>query len=96
MCCPGGLHGTSQRDFQFCLKAHNGIAEYVMAGRIGKPEFVTKKGLQLCFDAPIVQHSYKPDAFYSMLRRSTYGPRLDMFSRRNIPDFTAWGDGNEL
>ena len=71
-------------------------AEYVMAGRIGKPEFVTKKGLQLCFDAPIVQHSYKPDAFYAMLRRSTHGPRLDMFNRRNIPDFTAWGDGNEL
>lgn len=65
--------------------------EFAIYGRLGSPEFSTTKGLCTCFSAPRGKHSEKPDAFYEMVRNSTLGRRLDMFSRRNIQGFDAWG-----
>ncbi len=38
------------------------------------------------------EHSRKPDTFYSILRTNTQEPRIDMFARRHIDGFEAWGN----
>jgi len=66
--------------------------EFAIYGRLGSPEFSSTKGLCTCFDAPRGKHSEKPEKFYEMIRNSTSGRRLDMFSRRAIKGFNGWGD----
>ena len=66
--------------------------EFIQVGRVGKPAFRTTKQFAMAFDgAWKKEHSKKPDEFYQTIRRVTAGPRLDMFSRRNIDGFDAWG-----
>lgn len=69
--------------------------EYVLVGKKGKPIFVSKKGLVLGFEDIAEKHSRKPAKFYEMLLNSTISPRLDMFSRREIEGFNAWGIEND-
>ena len=65
--------------------------EIVLVGRRGKPKFRDTKQFQMAFHAPRGEHSQKPAEFYDLLNRVTVGPRLDMFSRRAIEGFDAWG-----
>lgn len=37
-------------------------------------------------------HSTKPGEFYELVRRSSPGPRLELFSRQQRDGFTVWGD----
>lgn len=52
------------------------------------------------FNANRMKHSAKPEAFYRVVERMSYGPMLDMFSRgrsnqlttdENEPDWDTWG-----
>jgi len=44
------------------------------------------------FEANPTEHSAKPAAFYDIVRKVSPGPRIDLFNRREIPDFEGWGN----
>jgi N6-adenosine-specific RNA methylase IME4 len=66
--------------------------EFVVYGKIGKPEFIDTKDFFTCFEAPRREHSRKPDEFYDVIRRVTAGPRLDAFSREKREGFAQYGN----
>lgn len=45
------------------------------------------------FQAAKGRHSEKPDEFYQLVERASYGPYLEVFSRKHRAGWTAWGSG---
>ena len=66
--------------------------EFVLVGRHGKPKFSSTKAFKTLLRARHTTHSTKPEEFYSLLRRVSPPPRLDMFNRRVIQGFDGWGN----
>ena len=80
---PGGIQVFNYPQFN---------SEFVVCATAGNPKFVSTKAFNTAFHAKRRGHSVKPEEFYEVLRNTTPAPRLDMFNRRIISGFDAWGD----
>lgn len=67
-------------------------SEFVLVGTKGNPKLVSQKQFFTAFNAKRQGHSVKPDEFYQTIRRVSPSPRIDMFARRRIGGFDAWGN----
>ena len=81
---PGGIqpYGLPQYNGEFVTVAVKGDPDLIDAGTDFPAVFNARRGA----------HSEKPQIFYDMLTGVTRAPRLDMFARRRIEGFDAWGD----
>lgn len=43
-------------------------------------------------NAPVQDHSHKPEEQYALIERISPGPRLELFARRRQPGWDAWGN----
>jgi N6-adenosine-specific RNA methylase IME4 len=66
-------------------------AEYCLIGKHGRSVRQSASVHEVIIE-PRRQHSRKPDKFYRRVEQYTSGPRLELFSRRNRPAWTCWGD----
>lgn len=77
---------------------HFGMGHYVrnshetcIIARRGK-SIVRNHSVKSVFEAPIGEHSAKPEAFYHLVERLAPGPYLELFARRHRPGWTSLGD----
>lgn len=78
-------------------KRHFGMGHYVRAehetcliATRGSPK-VEDKAVRSTFDAPIGRHSEKPDVFYSIVQRLSYGPYAELFARTPRKGWRQYG-----
>jgi N6-adenosine-specific RNA methylase IME4 len=71
-----------------------GQTEHVLFGVKGS-QMLKRKDVGTVFNAPRGPngHSSKPVEFYSLVESCSPGPYLEMFSRSERKDWTAWGEG---
>ena len=50
------------------------------------------KNINSVIHAERTKHSKKPDSTYELIERRSYGPYLEIFSRRERPGWTVWGN----
>ncbi len=77
-----GLHGFHRK------------TEMVLYGYRGKMGIDKGKGkyIPTLFTEKLTTNSTKPHRFYDLIEKRTQEPRIDIFARRNIDGFDAWGD----
>ncbi len=74
---------------------YRSMSEICLLGFYGKP---MQKWIGIaqanCFEVfkKSGKHSHKPDEFYEGVRKMSPEPRIDIFARRSIVGFDAWGD----
>lgn len=64
--------------------------EFVLFATKGKAP-LQETALPNYFEAPVTKHSEKPDAFYELVERASFGPRIDMYARKQRPGWKSWG-----
>lgn len=57
----------------------------------GKPPRLDK-GVREIIEAPIREHSRKPDEVYARVERLVAGPYLELFARQSWPGWSGWGN----
>jgi N6-adenosine-specific RNA methylase IME4 len=79
-----------------------GAHEMMLFGTRGKGQdesvFSGARNIPSAFFAPVPRdadnkriHSRKPDAAYELIEARSKGPYLEVFARRNLPNWTSWG-----
>lgn len=66
-------------------------AEFVLLGRRGRPERLSKSIGQVIV-APRREHSRKPDETHDLIEAFCAGPRLELFARHERPGWDCWGN----
>jgi N6-adenosine-specific RNA methylase IME4 len=79
-------------------KKHFGMGRVVRAahevcliGKRGRPT-IKSKSVRSVFDAPVGEHSAKPDAFYEIVEKLSDGPYVELFARRPRAKWTSYGN----
>jgi site-specific DNA-methyltransferase (adenine-specific) len=81
-------------------KPHFGMGRYVRAAHetcliATRGRFKPKsRSIRSVFEAPVGEHSAKPDAFYGLVEQFSDGPYVELFARRTRPGWSTYG--NEL
>jgi N6-adenosine-specific RNA methylase IME4 len=66
-------------------------AEFVLLGRRGRPERLSKSVSQIIV-APRREHSRKPDEVFDRVEAFCAGPRLELFARETRPGWASFGN----
>lgn len=66
--------------------------QHVLFGYRDKCVFPLGRYKPTHFFANPKRHSEKPDEFYDLVRSISPGPRVELFARRSLDGFEAWGD----
>jgi len=66
-------------------------SEMMVLARRGRPKVCNRAVPGVIF-APRTRHSAKPDESYDLIERLCKGPRIELFARREMPGWKAWGD----
>jgi N6-adenosine-specific RNA methylase IME4 len=65
--------------------------EILLTAVQGESDRFDDRGLRSWMEAPRGRHSEKPDAVRQMIERASPGPRLELFARKLVPGWYAWG-----
>lgn len=68
-----------------------GQTEHCLLATMGKPIF-TGESTSTLLNAPRIEHSAKPDAFYQLVERTCCGRKLDYFGRKPREGWDVYGD----
>lgn len=68
-----------------------GAHETCIIAKRGRPRRLSGS-IRSTFEAPVGEHSEKPDAFYALVEALCGGPRLEVFGRKARPGWTVIGD----
>jgi N6-adenosine-specific RNA methylase IME4 len=68
-----------------------GSHESCIIAKRGRPKRLSGS-IRSTFEAPVGEHSEKPDAFYALVEALCGGPRLEVFGRKARPGWTVIGD----
>ncbi len=88
-------YGKVQPDGRPSMKSgyyFRGATEHCLFCVRGSLTLKTDDGLPTLWLWPRLPHSVKPDAFYDLVERASFGPYLEMFSRRARLGWDTWGD----
>lgn len=75
-----GLGFTTRKNAEFCLLARRGNAKRIA------------KNIREVILSPVRAHSQKPDEFFHRAEAYCEGPRVELFSRCDRPNWSHWGN----
>lgn len=81
---------TGKRHFGMGRTLRAEHERFIVAHR-GRPEILSKS-VRSVFEAPVGEHSAKPDAFYELAERLSPGPYAELFARRQRKGWFCYGD----
>lgn len=85
-------HGKSHIGTGYWTRAN---AEICLLGTRGKPKRLDR-GVRMLVEAPIREHSRKPDEVRAGIERLVPGPYLEIFARESAAGWDSWGNQSGL
>ncbi len=86
------VHGKNSFGKGYILR---NAGEPYLIGTMGSPRIKNHR-TRNAFDAPLREHSRKPDEIIPMIEALFDGPYLELFSRTERPGWTVWGNQTGL